>query len=137
MTNQPIWQDKLHASMDAEIKHLPQAFADIPADSTMLVPTPLMIDEYINNIPFGDHVDFSEMRDDLASDYEAEYTDPVTCRIYLRIVAEAAYEAFEFGEDIESITPFWRVVDVNMPLSRNLSCGLGFIQTRRQDEGLH
>jgi hypothetical protein len=76
------------------------------------------------------------MRKDLATEYKAEYSCPVVTGICLRIVAEAAYEAFENGKPLKSITPFWRVVDENSTIGKKLSFGSDFLKKQRKREGI-
>ena len=63
----------------------------------MLIPTPKLIDAYIRQIPEGKAVDSQTLRKDLALQNGAEVTCPLTTGIFLRIVAEAAQEAYEMG----------------------------------------
>lgn len=70
-----------------QIKQLDKAFADMPEGCVMLIATPQIIDEYVRGIAFGKRVDTKTMRRDLAQQFEAEYTCPVTTGIFLRIVA--------------------------------------------------
>ena len=43
---------------------------------------------------------------DLAIEYQADNTCPVTIGIFLRIVSEASYEELKSGKGIEEVTPF-------------------------------
>lgn len=111
-------------------------FADIPAGHSMLIATPEIVEEYVRNIPEGTHVPIKQMREDLAAEYHAEYTCPVTSGIFLRIVAEHAYEQLQQGKAPEEITPFWRMIDKRSPSAKKLACGLDFLIEQRQKEGL-
>ncbi len=75
-----------------EVKTIDTKFADIPAGGSMLIATPEIVADYVRNIPEGTHTSLQQMRKDLAAEYNAEYCCPVTAGIFLRIVAEAAYE---------------------------------------------
>lgn len=55
----------------------------------------------------------------------------MTTVIQLRIVTEAAREAFVNGAPIEEITPVWRVMDEHNPTLKKLSFGSTFILERR------
>jgi hypothetical protein len=76
------------------------------------------------------------MRKDLAIEYGAEYTCPVTSGIFLRIVSEAAHEQIEKGAPIGKVTPFWRVVDEKSALNKKLSFGSEFVSKQRKKEGI-
>ena len=50
--------------------------------------------------------------------------------IFLRIVSEASYEEYDNGIDLNTITPFWRMVNPNSKLAGKLACGIDFIAER-------
>jgi hypothetical protein len=54
----------------------------------------------------------------------------------VRIVAEAAYEAYQKGTPLEQITPFRRVMDEKSPAAKKLTFGKQFLEERRRAEGL-
>ena len=102
----------------------------------MFIPTPRIIDDYIKHIPFGKSTELSTMRNDLATDYQADKTCPVTTGIFLRIVSEASYEELKSGKGIEEVTPFWRIVNPKSKLANKLECGDEFINKQRENEGI-
>jgi hypothetical protein len=131
------WSDKVHdVTKTHQVKRIEKDFADMPANSTMLIATPKIIDEYVRQIPKGKGVSLQTLRKDLAIQYNADYTCPVTSGIFLRIVSEAAYEQLEQGKALSKITPFWRVVDEKSPLIKKLSFGSEFVLQQRQKEGI-
>jgi hypothetical protein len=130
------WQEKLHVDKNAEVKKNEVDFADIPAGSNMLIATPLIVDEYIRQIPKGHFTDIKQIRKDLAAEYKAEYTCPVTTGIFIRIVAEAAYEEYEKGKPISKITPFWRALSAKSPSAKKLSFGIKFLLDQQKKEGI-
>jgi len=130
------WQEKLHIDKKAEVKKNDADFADIPAGCTMLIATPLIVDKYIRNISKGSETTLQQMRKDLAAEYNAEYTCPVTSGIFLRIVAEAAYEEYQQGTPLSKVTPFWRMINSKSPAAKKLSFGYDFVKEQRIKEGL-
>ena len=130
------WTDKVEGTKPHEVKINENGFADIPPGSTMLIATPKIIDEYVRQIPKGKQVSLQTMRNDLATEFQAEYTCPVTTGIFLRIVAEAAHEQFSKGRPLSKIAPFWRVVDEKSTIGKKVSFGSEFIKTQRKKEGL-
>ena len=131
------WADKLHdPSKQPEVKRPEKDFADIPAGAKMLIATPAIIDEYIRKIPKGTSTTLQTLRNDLALEYGAEYTCPLTTGIFLRIVAEAAHEQVEAGKPVSRVTPFWRVVTSSSHLNKKLSFGTGFVTAQRKKEKL-
>ena len=84
----------------ARVKRTEKAFTDIPEHSLMLIPTPVIIDAYIKQIPKGRAMDV----------YNAAMTSPLsimqpkpapTTGIFLRIVAEAAWEEHVKGKALK------------------------------------
>ena len=130
------WQEKLHVDKKAEVKKNDYDFADIPAGSKMLIATPLIMDEYIRQIPKGHFTDIKQIRKDLAAEYKAAYTCPVTTGIFIRIVAEAAYEEYEKGKPLSKITPFWRALSAKSPSAKKLSFGIKFLLDQQKKEGI-
>jgi hypothetical protein len=129
------WTDKVNDPNKVhQVKKLDKDFADMPANSMMLIATPKIIDDYVRQIPKGKSVSLSTMRKDLASEYHAEYTCPVTSGIFLRIVSEAAHEQWERGKALTKIAPFWRVVDEKSALNKKLSFGPDFVKQQRKKE---
>lgn len=132
-----MWTDKVNdAAKVHQVKKLDKDFADMPANSIMLIATPKIIDAYVRQIPKGTSVSLLTMRNDLANEYHAEYTCPVTSGIFLRIVSEAAHEQLQQGKPLTKITPFWRVVDEKSALNKKFSFGPDFVTEQRKKEGL-
>jgi len=130
----PTWTQKLQCSKPAAFKTLDKAFADMPEGSRMMIASPEIIDRYVRHLSPGQFITPKELRADLADSHKAEHTCPVTTGIFLRVVAEAAWEQHLAGVPKEDITPFWRVIDQGSPLAGKLACGLEFIRTQRSSE---
>lgn len=119
-----------------QVEVVSRNYADIPEGATMLIPTPTIVEGYIKDIPEGIHTSLQQMRKDLAAQYNAEYTCPITSGIFLRIVSEKAYEEYQEGESKDDIAPFWRMINKKTPTAKKLSFGTDFIIEQRQLEGL-
>jgi hypothetical protein len=131
------WTDKVNdLTKEYIVKKVEKDFADIPAGAKMLISTPKIIDDYVRQIPKGKSGSLATMRKDLAIEYGAEYTCPVTSGIFLRIVSEAAHEQIEKGTPMNKVAPFWRVIDEKSALSKKLSFGQNFVKQQRKKEGL-
>ena len=130
------WIEKRDCDKSLKIKTIDKKFADIPEGSKMFIATPQIIDEYVKHIPFGKSTELSTMRNDLAIEYQADKTCPVTTGIFLRIVSEASFEELNAGKDIEEVTPFWRIVNPKSKLAEKLECGIDFIEKQRELEGI-
>ncbi len=130
----PTWTQKLQQSKPAAIKVLDKAFADMPEGSRMMIASPEIIDRYVRNLSPGQCITPKQLRADLADSNQAEHTCPVTTGIFLRVVAEAAWEQHLSGVPEKAITPFWRVIEPDSPLAGKLACGREFIRTQRTSE---
>jgi hypothetical protein len=128
------WQEKLNDGRQPHVEVAEKDFAGIHAGQKMLIPTPKLIEEYIRQIPKGKVVDSATLRKDLAIEQGAEVTCPLTTGIFLRIVAEAAYEEHEKGKLVSKITPFWRVIDEKSTTAKKLSFGTEFLKEQRRKE---
>jgi hypothetical protein len=130
----PTWTEKLKCSKPAVIKLLNKRFADMPEGSQMMIASPAIVDHYIRKLSPGQFITPKQLRADLADSHKAEHTCPVTTGIFLRIVAEAAWEQHLAGVPQKDITPFWRVLDSESPLAGKLACGREFIRQQRSLE---
>ena len=131
------WLDKLNETKEPKIKRIDIDFADIPAGSNMLIATPKIIDNYIQEIGVGKRIDTKTLRKDLALAHNADYTCPVTTGIFLRIVAEANYEKLQQGKNVEEITPFWRAIEPNSVLAKKLTFGQDFLLQQIEKESAY
>jgi hypothetical protein len=130
------WQEKLNVDRKPVIEKADKDFAGIKTGQMMLIPTPKLVDAYIRQIPEGKQVDMNTIRKDLAAEYHAEVTCPLTTGIFLRIAAEAAYEQYQDGTPLNKITPFWRVISEKSPAARKLTFGTRLLKEQRKKEGL-
>ncbi|XDD46161.1 hypothetical protein AB3N60_15830 [Leptospira sp. WS39.C2] len=128
------WNEKFNKIAEPKVKHIDKRFSDINEDSDMLVATPKIFETYIRKIPKGKFVDIKQIRKDLAKKFNADATCPVTTGLFLRIVAESAYENFQNGFKISELTPFWRVIAPNSTLAKKLSFGTEFLIEMQKKE---
>jgi len=128
------WIEKRDCEKSFQVKTIEKKFADIPEGAKMLIASPPIIDTYVSCIPFGKIVAPATMRNDLAIEYQADKSCPVTTGIFLRIVAEAAYMEIMAGKSMDEVTPFWRIIDPTSKLASKLTCGADFISKQRAEE---
>ena len=126
------WREKFFSKKKFEIKTIQKNFWGHVPGSKMLIPTPLIIQEYINHIESGNISEVETMRNDLAIEYGADFTCPMTTGIFLRIVAEYNYE--NLSKKGTEISPFWRIIDPNSRLSDRLSFDKKIIINKRNEE---
>mgnify|MGYP002658633317 CR=1 FL=1 len=67
----------------------------------MFFAPPIYYNELMKKVPKGKLVTVSQMRDYLAKENNADFTDPMTAGIFVNIVAWASYQRNE------DITPYW------------------------------
>lgn len=130
------WIEKRMLNREPVVEVVDKNFADIPAGATMLIANPMVVDEYVRQIPKGHDSSIAQMRKDLASEYGAQYMCPVTAGIFLRIVAEAAWEELQQGKKPNQVAPFWRIISMKSPTAKKLSFGTDFLKEMRQKEKL-
>ena len=134
MGKKKTWSDKLNDQKEYQLKPLEKDFWGYHIGDVMFIATPQIIDEYVKNIPPGSFTTSEVMRNDLAAEYHATFTCPLTSGIFLRIVAESAYEEYLKKGDSKEITPFWRIIEPGSKLAAKLSFGEKFIEEMRLKE---
>lgn len=130
------WQQKFDNGRTPILESADKDWGGIPAGEKFLISTPAEIDAYIRRIPKGKAVSFATLKRDIALDHGTEYMCPLTAGIFTRIVAELAHEQMQQGTPADQVTPFWRVIDLKMPLAKKLSFGTDFLREKRLEEGL-
>lgn len=130
------WVEKRDTGKQPVVKKIDRDFADMHASDRMLIPTPILVDTYIRHIPRGRSSTLPQMRIDLAEASGADVTCPVTSGIFLRIVAEAAWEEIQMGKPLTRVTPFWRMITSNSSTAGKLTFGNRFLKEHRRKERL-
>jgi hypothetical protein len=130
------WQQKFDNGRSPVLESADKDWAGIPAGEKFLISTPAEIDAYIKKIPDGKAVSFATLKKDISLEHGTPYMCPLTAGIFTRIVAERAFEQLQNGLPEKDVTPFWRVIDLKMPLAKKLSFGTEFIREKRSAEGL-
>lgn len=107
MKSKLSWREKLEKPQQPKLVMIPPKMSRF-GKGTMLIPTPMLVDEMVRRIPKGKLVTVAEIRRKLAADFGADVTCPLTTGIFVRIAAEAAEEDRTAGR--RRLTPYWRVV---------------------------
>ena len=114
---------------------LDKDFAGVPAGSRLLISCPVELESYLRqHVPSGSTKEIQQVRRELAALHGADATCPVSTAIFLRIVAEAAWDELESGRSVAEVAPFWRVVDPRSPLAKKLRAGSQWIEQQRLAE---
>ncbi len=100
----------------------------------VLVPTPLLVDGLIRKVKKGNLITVTQIREQLARDFKADSTCPLTTGIFIRIAAETAEEDLRNGK--KHITPYWRVIGADGGLiNPKLPGGIKAQAARLKSEG--
>lgn len=96
---------------------------------TMVIAPPLDYDKIIKEIPCGKLMSTESIRKYISKKYNASSTCPLTCGIFINIVA---YASEERGVDE---TPYWRVVKKDGELNEKYPFGTEGQKLRLEKEG--
>lgn len=128
------WQQKMNAKPPHTVV-LDRDFAGVPAGAKLLISCPREVEAYLRTqVPPGQTRAIQQMRRELAALHGADAACPVSTAIFLRTVAEAAWDAIEAGAPATEVAPFWRVVDPQSPLAKKLRAGAVWIEQQRSAE---
>ncbi len=128
------WKQKMAAQPPHTVR-LDKDFAGVPAGARLLISCPMEVEAYLRTrIPAGETREVQQMRRELAAMHGADAACPVSTAIFLRTVAEAAWDEIEAGKPASEVAPFWRVVDPKSPLARKLRAGAAWIEQQRAAE---
>jgi hypothetical protein len=131
-------QPKTNAEkMNAKPPHtvrLDKAFAGVPAGALMLISSPQEVAAHLVSLPRGTTMPIQSFRQSLATLHQCDAACPVSTAIFLKIVAEHAWEQIQAGTPLSEVPPFWRVLDPKTPLAKKLSFDAEWITLQRELE---
>lgn len=129
------WREKLENPVPGlpKVCEVPDKWVKMMGGRQILVPTPMMVDNYVRTVPKRKLVTVGRIRRQLAESFKADSTCPMTTGIFLRIISEAAEEDRRTGK--KSITPWWRVVKDDGSLNPKFPGGVEAHAERLQEEG--
>jgi uncharacterized membrane protein len=130
------WTEKFNQSKKVIIKTIDRNFAGITIGETLVLPSTQIIDDYVRAIPKGKQKIIDDFRKETAKKFKVNKTCPVMTNMNLKIVAELAAENIENKNALETVSPFWRLVKTNDPITKKLSFSNEMISQLRKDEGL-
>lgn len=121
------WREKF------ELKREPKVIDDKKGRGKMFIPTPLLIDGLVRDIPEGELATIGQIKGRLAKDFEADFTCPMTTGLFLKMVSETAEEDMSSGKG--NISPYWRVVKDDGSLYDKFPGGVESQRRRLEKEG--
>jgi hypothetical protein len=125
------YRDKYERSRPSYVKVNGRRFADLPAGTTVLVPSPHDIEAEIRSLRGAETLTFTQLRERLAARHAADGTCPVMTSMNLRIVAEIALAELDDGLPADAVTEVWRAIDPRSRLARKLPGGPDRIEALR------
>ncbi len=133
-TRSRSWTDKVKQARAPKRVLLETDFAGIKAGNMLFVGTPAILEEYVRSVPRGEVRTIERLRREIARRHRCDAMCPVSTAIFLRMVAEAAWEQIESGADLADVTPFWRVVEPGSTLAKKLRADSRWIALQREAE---
>jgi hypothetical protein len=133
MRSRTPWRVKLEKPQERKIVRVPRKMMAQLGRGTLLIPTPLDVDQEIRHTHAGELLTSRIVRARLAERFGADTTCPLCTGIFTRIAAEAAAEDERAGQ--ESITPYWRVVGESGELNPKFPGGVAAQARRLLEEG--
>ena len=130
-------REKLARDKQPKKVRLDHDFSGMKAGSLMFVGTPMMVDGYIRDIPFGETRTINALRNHLARRNKCDATCPVSTAIFVRMAAQAAIEAMNEGAPVSEVTPFWRLISGQDKVAKKLDVDPAWIDDQRALEKDH
>lgn len=127
------WKVKVEKEQAPTFAEIPPIWENKMGVGQMVITSPKLTYELLQQIPKGSLVLQDEIRRKFASDFKVQHTCPMTTGIFLRIAAEAAEEYRADG--IKKIAPYWRVVKENGMLNEKFPGGIEGHKTLLEQEG--
>lgn len=127
-------QEKMSHPEKPRVQRLKRQMGPSFPPGKMLIATPKIIDRYVRKIRKGKTITVEELRNQLAFDFKADYTCPLTTGIFLRIVAENAEMQRGLGKT--RIAPYWRVVSKGGALNPKFPGGIKAQARNLKQEGV-
>lgn len=117
------WREKLYDTKDLpKITEIPEKLQKKWGKGTMVIPSPLEVDEIMRKVPHGKLITTDIIRQVLAAKHGTTIACPLTTGIFIWIAANAAEEARREGE--KNITPYWRTLKTGGFLNEKYPGGL-------------
>lgn len=124
------FHDRYENAKPTYIRTNDKQFADLPAGSTILIPSPQDIEAEVSRS--GETITFTELRNALAERHGAQGCCPVMTGMNLRVAAEVTFDALDAGVPAEDVVPIWNVIDPTSSLAGKLPGGPERVASLRQ-----
>ena len=102
----------------------------------MVVSSPSEVDDLVRRLHPGELITLGDLRAALARRHAVAVACPVSTAIFLNISARAAEEARALGENLDQLTPWWRVLSTGGFLNPRFPGGVDLQAVRLAAEGV-
>jgi hypothetical protein len=128
------WRQRTAKTRTAKRVTLEAPFAGLPTGTVLFVGTPAIIEAYIEGIPRGEVRTLQRLRRDIARANRCNAMCPVSTAIFLRMIAEVAWDEIREGRSAAEVTPFWRVIGPATPIAKRLRADEEWLRKQRDLE---
>ncbi|MGL4231209.1 MAG: hypothetical protein ACRCWJ_07565 [Casimicrobium sp.] len=125
------WATKLAKPRNVKRVLLDAPFAGIPAGAMLFVGTPDVVANYVKKIPYGETRTIERMRREIARNNDCDAMCPVSTSIFLRMVAEGAWDELQAGNTPDKVVPFWRVIEAGSTIAKKLRADSAWLTHQR------
>lgn len=127
------WREKMVTKPPHHVI-LDKSFAGIPQGSKLHISSPQEIAAELQTLAPGTTLSIQAFRQRLAEKNGCDAACPVSTSLFLRIVAECTWEAYQQRGSMQNLCPFWRVLDPASALARKLSFDPAWVALQRELE---
>ena len=128
------WRQKLADGKDLpRVEKISGKMSKRWGEGTVVIPSPLEVDEIMKRVPRGKVITINEIRSLLARKHEATIGCPLTTGIFAWIAAHAAEE--EANDGRKRIPPYWRTLKTGAILNEKYPGGIKAQREKLQSEG--
>ena len=129
------WAEKLRDAKGLpKVEPIPEKLgARWGCSGTMVIPSPLEVDEIMRSVPKGRLITINEIRRAVARRHGATVGCPITCGIFAWIAAHAAEEVRAAGGP--EVTPWWRTLKSGGQINEKYPGGVAAVKKLLEAEG--
>jgi hypothetical protein len=124
------WRRRAAKLRNAKRVTLDAPFAGLPKGTVLFIGTPAVLEKYIASIPHGEVRTLQRLRRDIARANKCEAMCPVSTALFLRMIAEVAWDEIGEGRPAGEVTPFWRVIGPATPIAKRLRVPEAWLRAR-------
>ena len=127
------WGEKMQTKPPHQVI-LEKDFAGVPKGSRLHISCPLEVAAELKTITPGSTMSVQAFRRRLAKKNNCDAACPVSTSLFLKIVAEHAWEEYSRTGSTRDLAPFWRVIESSSPMAKKLSFDPVWIDLQRELE---